>query len=71
MGALSNPGGETRDLSSLAHELANLVQVVSGNLELLDGRVLDEPSRRYLANARLAATHLTELSRVLSAQARS
>lgn len=70
MGAPFDSGGEKRGLSGLAHEFANLMQVVNGNLELLDGHVTDEPARRYLANARLAAQHLSELSRVLSARAR-
>jgi hypothetical protein len=70
MGVPFDPGRESRGLSVLAHEFANLMQVVNGNLELLDGQVTDEPARRYLANARLAAEHLTELSRVLSARTR-
>lgn len=70
MGVPFDPGDEARRLSGLAHQFANLMQVVNGNLELLDGHVTAEPARRYLANARLAAAHLTELSRVLSARAR-
>lgn len=71
MGAPFDTAGENRALSGLAHELANLLQVVNGNLELLDGHVAGEPARRYLGNARLAAEHLTELSRVLSARTRN
>ncbi|HWK42192.1 MAG TPA: hypothetical protein VNR60_09690 [Croceibacterium sp.] len=71
MGALSKSTDSTHALPELAHELANLLQVVNGNLELLDERVADEPARRYLTNARLAAAHLGELSRVLSSKVRS
>lgn len=52
----------------LAHDLANLVQVVGGNLELIAARVTDEPTLRYLENARAAAQQLTELSRRLSGE---
>ena len=53
------------DREALAHELANVVQAVSGNLELLAARVTDEPGRRYLANAQAAAQQLEELTRKL------
>ena len=53
--------------SALAHELANLIQVVSGNLELIAARSHDDATQRYLENARAAAQQLTELSRRLSA----
>jgi signal transduction histidine kinase len=49
----------------LAHDLGNLLQVVSGNLELLALRTTDEAALRYLANARAAAEQLTELARRL------
>ena len=62
--------GTKRGLSGLAHEFANLMQVVNGNLELLDAHVPDNPGRRYVANARAAAEQLTELSRVLSEKTR-
>lgn len=56
------------DVSGLAHELANLMQVVNGNLELLDTRTTDERARRYLGNARIAAQRLTQISHDLSTQ---
>ena len=62
--------GSKRGLSGLAHEFANLMQVVNGNLELLDAHVPDNPGRRYVANARAAAEQLTELSRLLSEKTR-
>lgn len=65
-----DPPPEERELRSLAHEFANLMQVVNGNLELLDNQVKDLPARRYLTNARTAAEQLTELSRMLSEKAR-
>jgi signal transduction histidine kinase len=49
----------------LAHELGNLLQVVSGNLELAAARATDEASLRYLANAMAAAEQLAELARRL------
>jgi len=49
----------------LAHRLGNLVQVVSGNLELIGQRTTDETALRHLANARAAADQLTELTRSL------
>ena len=51
--------------SRLAHQLGNLLQVVSGNLELIAQRTEDETTLRYLANARTAAEQLTELARAL------
>ena len=51
--------------AGLAHALANLAQVVNGNLELIAARTTDEPSLRYLENARAAAHQLTELARKL------
>jgi len=53
-----NPG-------ALAHELANLVQAVSGNLELIAARTEDDQAARYIANARAAARQLEELVRKL------
>jgi hypothetical protein len=70
MAAPVDPATEKRGPSGLAHEFANHLQVVNGNLELLDAHVADEPARRYLANARAAAIQLAELSRLLSATAR-
>jgi signal transduction histidine kinase len=66
MAASDDPARNKRGLFGLTHELANLTQVVSGNLELLDAHVTDDPARRYLVNARTAAEKLTELSRQLS-----
>ncbi|MBT2134290.1 hypothetical protein KK137_08100 [Croceibacterium sp. LX-88] len=56
------PNGTVDRLPGLAHELANLVQAVSGNLELLGRGSLDETSLRYLSNAQMATRHLTELT---------
>lgn len=70
MTAYAQSLGDAPDVRGLAHEFANLMQVVNGNLELLDTRVDDETARRYLANARAAAEQLTELSRRLSTAAR-
>jgi signal transduction histidine kinase len=66
MAAPVDPDAEKRGLSCLAHEFANLLQVVNGNLELLEAHVSDQPARRYLANARSAADQLAQLSRLLS-----
>jgi len=71
MGVPFDLAGEKPGLTSLAHDFANLMQVVNGNLELLDARVEDEAARRYVTNARAAAEQLTELSRRLSIRARS
>jgi hypothetical protein len=70
MAATDHSAREKRGLSGLAHDLANLTQVVNGNLELLDAHVTAASARRYLANARAAATQLSELSRLLSAKTR-
>jgi signal transduction histidine kinase len=43
-----------------AHEMSNLLQVVSGYLELLAARTDDTISRRYIDNAQLAARGLSE-----------
>jgi signal transduction histidine kinase len=66
MAAPDDPAREKRGLLGLTHELANLTQVIGGNLELLDAHVTDDPARRYLDNARAAALKLSELSRQLS-----
>ncbi|MEO6387720.1 MAG: hypothetical protein ABIT16_02665 [Croceibacterium sp.] len=66
MCAAGKPERDERDERQLAHELANLVQVVSGNLELLDARVTDEQLRRYITNARSAAEQLAALSHSVS-----
>jgi signal transduction histidine kinase len=47
---------------SLAHTLNNLLQVVNGNLELLEARVEDAQLRGYIRNAQLAAKQLTQLA---------
>ena len=54
---------------SLAHTLNNLLQVINGNLELLDTRVVDERLRGYIRNAQLAAKQLTELADELNGNA--
>lgn len=51
--------------NDVAHQLANLVQVVSGNLELIAVRTTDQSIARYLDNARTAAQQLTDLTRKL------
>ena len=56
-------------LAVVAHELANLVQAVSGNLELIAARTTDETALRYIANARSAAQQLTELTTRLQSEA--
>lgn len=66
----ADPHGDISDARGLAHEFANLMQVVNGNLELLDLRTTDERARRYIENARTAAERLAELSRKLSAPQR-
>ena len=59
-------GEAARELASrIAHRLGNLLQVVSGNLELVAQRTTDEAALRYLANAQTAAQQLTELARSL------
>jgi signal transduction histidine kinase len=57
--------GIDENAADVAHVLANLVQVVSGNLELIAGRTTDEHALRYLENARAAARQLEELARQL------
>ena len=47
---------------SLAHTLNNLLQVINGNLELLENRIEDGQLRGYIRNAQLAAKQLTELA---------
>ena len=47
---------------SLAHALNNLLQVINGNLELLENRIEDGQLRGYIRNAQLAAKQLTELA---------
>lgn len=66
MGMASKPAASHEpDKRALAHELANLVQALSGNLELLAARDAEDPTRRYLANAQAAAKQLEELIRKL------
>ena len=47
---------------SLAHTLNNLLQVINGNLELLESRIEDAQLRGYIRNAQFAAKQLTELA---------
>ena len=47
---------------SLAHTLNNLLQVINGNLELLETRIEDDRLRCYIRNAQLAAKQLTQLA---------
>jgi nitrogen-specific signal transduction histidine kinase len=54
---------------SLAHTLNNLLQVINGNLELLDARVEDQQLRGYIRNAQLAARQLSELADELNGNA--
>jgi signal transduction histidine kinase len=54
---------------SLAHMLNNLLQVINGNLELLEARVEDKQLRGYIHNAQLAAKQLTELADDLNGHA--
>ncbi len=56
---------DDRHRGALAHELANLVQALTGNLELAAARTSDEQAMRYIANARAAARQLEELTRKL------
>lgn len=56
--------------AGLAHDFNNLLQVVNGNLELLEGRVEDERSARYLQSARAAAERGAKLTGQLLAFAR-
>ena len=46
----------------LVHRLNNLLQVVNGNLELLESRIEDRQLRGYIRNAQIAAKQLTELA---------
>ncbi|MBN9504616.1 MAG: hypothetical protein J0I69_01195 [Altererythrobacter sp.] len=70
MAVSDNYAREKRGLSGLAHDLANLTQVVNGNLELLEAHFTSPSAPRYLANARAAARQLNELSRLLSTKTR-
>jgi signal transduction histidine kinase len=54
---------------SLAHTLNNLLQVINGNLELLETRIEDDRLRGYIRNAQLAAKQLTELADDLNGDA--
>jgi signal transduction histidine kinase len=54
---------------SLAHTLNNLLQVINGNLELLETRIEDDRLRGYIRNAQLAAKQLTELADHLNGDA--
>ncbi|RAK58305.1 hybrid sensor histidine kinase/response regulator [Phenylobacterium deserti] len=56
--------------AGLAHDFNNLLQVVSGNLEMLRGRVNDTRAERYLDNAAAAADRGARLTRQLLAFAR-
>ncbi|HEY7806107.1 MAG TPA: histidine kinase dimerization/phospho-acceptor domain-containing protein [Croceibacterium sp.] len=59
----------TEFAQSLAHTLNNLLQVINGNLELLETRVEDDRLRGYIRNAQLAAQQLTELADDLNGNA--
>lgn len=50
---------------ALAHKFGNLLQVVTGNLELLAARIDDERLRGYLANAQSAARQLSDIAHAL------
>lgn len=56
--------------AGLAHDFNNLLQVVTGNLELLSGRVADEKAQAYLARAQGAAERGAKLTGQLLAFAR-
>jgi hypothetical protein len=56
----ANPGAEFE--RALAHKLGNLLQVVNGNLELLNVRIDDPQLRGYIRNAQAAAAQLTEVA---------
>ena len=79
MNDLANPEWNTAILEleaasaldlNLAHELGNLVQVVSGYLELLAIRTEDEDSCRYVATAQTAVQQIARLARDIDRQAR-
>ena len=59
----------TEFAASLTHTLNNLLQVINGNLELLDARVEDQQLRGYIRNAQLAARQLSELADELNGNA--
>ncbi|MGY2046725.1 histidine kinase famiy protein [Methylobacterium sp. JK268] len=56
--------------AGLAHDFNNLLQVVSGNLEILRGRLTDERLQRYAESASQAAERGAKLTRQLLAFAR-
>ena len=56
--------------AGLAHDFNNLLQVISGNLELLRGKLADERLRRYAETAAVAAERGAKLTRQLLAFAR-
>ncbi|MFT8243731.1 histidine kinase famiy protein [Roseomonas sp. BN140053] len=56
--------------AGLAHDFNNLLQVVSGNLEVLRGKLADDRLLRYLGNAAAAAERGAKLTRQLLAFAR-
>jgi signal transduction histidine kinase len=51
--------------ADLNHKLCNLLQVVTGYLEMLARRTDDDVSLGYIATARTAADQLIDLSRQL------
>jgi hypothetical protein len=53
-----------------AHKLCNLVQVVSGYLEMLAARTQDVLSLQYIATAHAAADQIRELAERLDQDAR-
>jgi PAS domain S-box-containing protein len=56
--------------AGLAHDFNNLLQVISGNLELLRGKLADDRLARYVDRAGEAAERGTKLTRQLLAFAR-
>jgi PAS domain S-box-containing protein len=54
----------------IAHDFNNLLTVASGSMELLEGRISDENSRRLLRSAQGAMTRAARLTRSLLAFAR-
>lgn len=65
MGRVSKRAMSEPDRDAIVHTLANMVQALNGNLELLSTQTTDETALRYLANARAAAQNLEELTRRL------
>jgi len=51
------------ETESSAHQLRNLAQAISGYLELIASKTVDETYLHYVANAQTAATEMAELAR--------